>query len=49
MDERGILNERLPGDPLYWDATDPRPWDTFLNISEERYRLYRNNIEVSGN
>ena len=49
MDERGILNERLPGDPLYWDATDPRPWGTFLNISEERYRLYLNNIEGSGN
>ena len=26
LDERGFLNERLPGDPLYWDAIDPRPW-----------------------
>ena len=40
LDERGILNERLPGDPLYWDATDPRPWGTFLNLSDERYRQY---------
>ncbi len=40
MDERGILNERLPGDPLYWDATDPRPWGTYLNESDERYEQY---------
>jgi len=25
MDERGILNERLPGDPLYWDANGSAP------------------------
>jgi hypothetical protein len=49
MDERGILNERLPGDPLYWDATDPRPWDTFLNTSDARYQLYLNGIEDSVN
>jgi hypothetical protein len=36
LDERGYLNERLPGDPLYWDATDPRPWGTFFNESEAR-------------
>ncbi len=41
MDERGILNERLPGDPLYWDATDPRPWGTYLNESDKRYERYR--------
>ena len=40
LDERGILNERIPGDPLYWDATDPRPWVTLLNQSDERYRRY---------
>ena len=40
LDERGILNERLPGDPLYWDATDSRPWGTFFNESDRRYRQY---------
>lgn len=40
MDERGVLNERLPGDSLYWDATDPRPWSTFMNTSEQRYKQY---------
>jgi hypothetical protein len=49
MDERGILNERLPGDPLYWDATDPRPWATWLDISEERYRRYRETAEAQSN
>jgi hypothetical protein len=41
MDERGILNERLPGDPLFWDATDPRPWRTYLDESDKRYERYR--------
>lgn len=41
MDERGLLNERLPGDPLYWDATDPRPWRTYLTESDRRYEPYR--------
>lgn len=41
MDERGMLNERLPGDPLYWNATDPRPWGTYLNESDKRYEQYR--------
>ncbi len=49
MDERGILNERLPGDPRYWDATDPRPWGTFMNTSEERYKRYRETLEDEGN
>ena len=49
LDERGLLNERLPGDPLYWDATDPRPWGTFLNTSEERYKRYRESLENEGN
>lgn len=41
MDERGVLNERLPGDPLYWNAADPRPWGTYLNESDKRYERYR--------
>lgn len=41
MDERGKLNERLPGDPLYWDPTDPRPWGAYLNESDRRYEQYR--------
>ena len=49
LDERGFLNERLPGDPLYWDATDPRPWATYLNISDERYEIYLENLEGEGN
>ena len=45
MDERGILNERLPGDPLYWDATDERPWGTFFDESDARYKAY---LEAGG-
>ena len=41
MDDRGLLNERLPGDPLYWDATEPRPWGAWLNESDTRYAQYR--------
>ena len=41
MDDRGILNERLPSDPQYWDSTDPRPWRTYLNESDRRYEQYR--------
>jgi hypothetical protein len=41
MDEHGLLNERLPGDPLYWDTTDPRPWGTWLNESDKRYAQYQ--------
>jgi hypothetical protein len=41
MDERGKLNQRLPGDPLYWDAADPRPWGSWLNESDKRYERYR--------
>jgi len=36
LDERGYLNERLPGDPLYWDARDRTPWRTFFDESEAR-------------
>jgi hypothetical protein len=49
MDDRGILNQRVPGDPLYWDATDPRPWGTYLNLSDERYSNYLNGLEAAGN
>lgn len=45
LDERGILNERLPGDPLYWDATDSRPWGSFFNESDRRYKRY---LEAGG-
>ncbi len=38
MDERGMLNTRVPGDPLYWDPADPRPWGTYLNESDKRYQ-----------
>src|ERR1051326_2693775 len=41
MDERGKLNERLPGDPLFWDNTDPRPWGTWLNESDKRDAQFR--------
>jgi hypothetical protein len=45
LDERGFLNERLPGDPFYWDATDLRPWGSFFNESDRRYRQY---LEAGG-
>ena len=41
MDDRGILNERIPGDPLYWDAADRRPWRTYLDESDRRYEAYK--------
>ena len=40
MDERGLNNERLPGDPLYFNAADPRPWVTYLEEGERRYNAY---------
>jgi hypothetical protein len=40
LDERGMLNQRVPGDPLHWDPSDLRPWGTFFNESEQRYRRY---------
>lgn len=40
LDENGILNERTPDDPLYWDPTDARPWGTFFNESDGRYQNY---------
>ncbi|MBM3819754.1 MAG: hypothetical protein FJW14_12180 [Acidimicrobiia bacterium] len=41
LDDRGLLNERLPGDPLYWNAADPRPWGTYLTESDRRYERYK--------
>ena len=42
MDAKGLLNERLtgdPGDPVFtWDEADPRPWGTYFNESDRRYR-----------
>jgi len=38
MNARGFLDERAPGDPLFWDETDPRPWGTYLTESDKRYQ-----------
>jgi len=38
MDGKGQLNIRLDGDPLYWEAADTRPWATYLNESDKRYK-----------
>ena len=46
MDERGLLNERLADDPLYWDATDPRSWKILLDIGDERHERYLENLET---
>ncbi len=32
----GFLDERTPGDPAYWDPTDPRPWAKQYAIGERR-------------
>lgn len=32
----GLIDERLPGDPLYWDPTDARPWAKHYAIGERR-------------
>lgn len=34
----GILDERGPGDPGYWDPTDPRPWAKYYAVGEGRQR-----------
>jgi hypothetical protein len=36
MDDKGLLNTRTPGDPLYWEPADTRPWATYLNESDKR-------------
>jgi hypothetical protein len=38
MNDKGQIDERLPGEPDYWDPTDARPWATFFEESEQRYR-----------
>ena len=38
MDAKGLLNERVAGDPLYWEPADTRPWATYLNESDKRYK-----------
>jgi hypothetical protein len=32
---KGIIDERIPGDPGYWDPTDPRPWAKHYAIGEK--------------
>jgi hypothetical protein len=34
VDEGGFLDERVPGDPGYWDPTDPRPWAAHYMLGE---------------
>ncbi len=34
--EDGVLDERTPGTPGYWDPTDPRPWARHYAIGENR-------------
>src|SRR5205807_9417134 len=41
MDEDGKLDERLPGDPLFWDNTDSRPWGTWLTESDKRNAQFK--------
>jgi hypothetical protein len=33
--EKGFLDERTPGEPGYWDPTDPRPWARHYSIGEQ--------------
>jgi hypothetical protein len=35
VDNDGRINERVPGDPFYWDPTDPRPWAKHYAIGEK--------------
>jgi hypothetical protein len=32
----GIVDERVPGDPGYWDPNDPRPWAAHYAIGERQ-------------
>jgi hypothetical protein len=32
----GVTDERIPGDPGYWDPTDARPWAAYYAIGEKR-------------
>jgi hypothetical protein len=41
MDDKGLLNERLSGEGGYeWDVADQRPWVTWFNESDKRYKAY---------
>ena len=32
----GVVDERVPGDPGYWDPNEPRPWAAHFAIGERR-------------
>jgi len=34
INEEGLLDQRILGDPQYWDFTDPRPWGTYYRLGE---------------
>ncbi|MEE8439441.1 MAG: hypothetical protein V3S07_07610, partial [Micropepsaceae bacterium] len=34
FDTDGLLDQRGPGDPQYWDATDPRPLGSYYSRGE---------------
>jgi len=34
VNAEGKIDERVPGDPGYWDATDPRPWAAQYALGE---------------
>jgi hypothetical protein len=36
--DTGVIDERVPGDPGYWDPTDPRPWAAHYAIGERASR-----------
>jgi hypothetical protein len=37
MNDRGFLDSRVAGDPLFWDENDPRPWGTYYTESDRRF------------
>jgi hypothetical protein len=41
LNAKGFLDEHLVGEGGFtWDVADPRPWGTWLNESDKRYRAY---------
>jgi hypothetical protein len=36
VNAQGRVDERVPGDPGYWDPTDPRPWAAHYALGEKR-------------
>jgi len=41
MDKNGLLNEHVPGEPGFdWNPADQRPWSTWMNESDKRYKAY---------